>query len=133
MENIFKYFCLILITSLLGGQVSHAQNGKAKKILVIGVDGIINSAIDYAATPGIDKLLADASYSMNGFGGVPAYGSSGWASMLTGVSADKHGVTVNKSFSGNRFSTYPSVVSRNQVLQPWFLHLLFEPLKSIHC
>ncbi len=102
----------MLTAFLIAGQLAYAQTGKSKKILVIGVDGIINTAIDYAATPGIDKLTAGASYSMNGYGGIPAYASSGWATMLTGVSSDKHGVTVNKSFSGNRFSQYPSVVSR---------------------
>jgi len=102
----------MLTVFLMAGQVAYAQTGKSKKILVIGVDGIINTAIEYAATPGIDKLTADASYSMNGYGGIPAYASSGWATMLTGVSSDKHGVTVNKSFSGNRFTQYPSVVSR---------------------
>lgn len=112
MKRIFKYSCLILTICLGVGQGSYAQAVKSKKILVIGVDGIINTAIDYAATPGIDKILADASYSMNGYGGVPAYASSGWATMLTGVSSDKHGVTINKSFSGNRFTQYPSVVAR---------------------
>ncbi|MGV8880318.1 MAG: LamG-like jellyroll fold domain-containing protein [Sphingobacteriaceae bacterium] len=102
-----------MLTIFLGvGQDSYAQVVKSKKILVIGVDGIINTAIDYAATPGIDKITTNASYSMNGYTGVPAYASSGWATMLTGVSSDKHGVTTNKSFSGSRFTQYPSVVAR---------------------
>lgn len=112
MKRIFKYSCLLLTIFLGVGQGSYAQAVKSKKILVIGVDGIINTAIDYAATPGIDKITANASYSMNGYTGVPAYVSSGWATMLTGVSSDKHGVTTNKSFSGNRFTQYPSVVAR---------------------
>ncbi|MBE9586453.1 alkaline phosphatase family protein [Mucilaginibacter sp. JRF] len=111
MKRIFKYVCLLPVV-LFTMQVAMAQQAKTKKILVIGVDGIINTAIDYAATPGIDKITADASYSMNGYGGVPAYSSSGWSTMLTGVSADKHGVTINKSYTGNKFSQYPSVVNR---------------------
>ncbi len=111
MKRFFTPACWMLAALLIVGQAVQAQT-KTKKILVIGVDGIINTAIDYANTPGIDKLTADASYSMNGYGGVPAYASSGWATLLTGVSADKHGVTVNKSFSGNRFAQYPSVVGR---------------------
>ncbi len=111
MKHFFKYLCLALALLIMAGQVA-AQNEKSKKVLLIGVDGIINTAIDYASTPGIDRLRANASYSMNGYGGVPAYSSSGWSTMLTGVSADKHGVTANKSFSGNNFMQYPSVVSR---------------------
>ena len=107
----FKYACLVMAVLLTQGGLASAQT-KAKKILVIGVDGIINTAIDYAATPGIGALKANASYSMSGYGGVPAYTSSGWSTMLTGVSSDKHGVTVNESFLENNFTQYPSVVSR---------------------
>lgn len=111
MKSISKFYGLVLV--LLSACTSGAfAQAKAKKILVIGVDGIINTAIDYANTPGIDKITADASYSMNGYGGVPAYGSSGWATLLTGVSAGKHGVTQDKTFNGNKFTQYPSVVSR---------------------
>ncbi|RYY37407.1 MAG: hypothetical protein EOP46_02775 [Sphingobacteriaceae bacterium] len=111
MKRILRYSFLMLVM-LFASKGVYAQAAKTKKILVIGVDGIINTAIDYAATPGIDKITSDASYSMNGYGGIPAYASSGWSTMLTGVSADKHGVTTNKSFTGNKFTQYPSVVSR---------------------
>lgn len=111
MKYFLKYGCLVLAVLLMEGGLVSAQT-KTKKILVIGVDGIINTAIDYAATPGIGALRSNGSYSMSGYGGVPAYTSSGWSTMLTGVSADKHGVTANGSFSGNNFGQYPSVVSR---------------------
>lgn len=111
MKQFLKYGCLILVGLLMKGGLVSAQT-KTKKILMIGVDGIINTAIDYAATPGIGALRSNGSYSMSGYGGVPAYTSSGWSTMLTGVSADKHGVTVNGSFSGNNFGQYPSVVGR---------------------
>ncbi|MCC6289587.1 MAG: alkaline phosphatase family protein [Chitinophagaceae bacterium] len=111
MKHLFKYGCLVLAVLLIESSLAIAQT-KTKKILVIGVDGIINTAIDYAATPGIGAIKANASYSMSSYGGVPAYTSSGWSTMLTGVSSDKHGVTINKSFSGNNFAQYPSVVNR---------------------
>jgi len=107
---------LVLLFAICGQ--SWAGAGGTKKILVIGVDGVINTAIDYATTPGIDQLIANASYSMNGFSGVPAYASTGWASMLTGVSVGKHGVGVNHSFAGNRFDLYPSVVTRIKSANP---------------
>ncbi|MCO5235419.1 MAG: alkaline phosphatase family protein [Chitinophagaceae bacterium] len=118
MKKYFKYGYLILSVFLITGQIGFAQTAKSKKILVIGVDGIINTAIDYAATPGIGKLKANGSYSMNGFGGIPAYSSTGWATMLTGVSPEKHGVKTNKSFSGNKFGQYPSVVNRIKTAIP---------------
>lgn len=99
--------CMILLAG-----VTNAQTSKTKKALVIGVDGLINTAIDYASTPSIDQLLANASYSMNGMGGMPSYSSTGWSTILTGVSAAKHGVQTNNSFVGNHFGQYPSVVKR---------------------
>jgi len=111
MKHFFKYSFLLLAALLMEGRLASAQ-AKTKKILVIGVDGIISTAIDYAATPGIGAIKSNASYSMSGYGGIPAYTSSGWSTMLTGVSADKHGVTSNGSFSGNNFGQYPSVVNR---------------------
>lgn len=111
MNYFLKYGYLALVVLLMQGGMVSAQT-KTKKILVIGVDGIINTAIDYAATPGIGALRLNGSYTMSGYGGVPAYTSSGWSTMLTGVSSDKHGVTVNGSFSGNNFTQYPSVVAR---------------------
>ncbi|MFT3748382.1 MAG: alkaline phosphatase family protein [Agriterribacter sp.] len=111
MKYFAKYRFLVLAVLMMEGGLVSAQT-KTKKILVIGIDGIINTAIDYAATPGIGALRVNGSYTMSGYGGVPAYTSSGWSTMLTGVSSDKHGVTVNESFSGNNFAQYPSVVSR---------------------
>lgn len=117
MKRILKNYCLILTILLMAGQDLYAQT-KAKKILVIGVDGIINTAIDYANTPSIHGIEANGSYSMNGYGGIPAYSSSGWSTLLTGVSADKHGVTTNNSYTGNNFAQYPSVVSRIKYASP---------------
>ncbi len=108
----------IVLSLVIGAATLVSAQNKTRKILVIGVDGIINTAIDYATTPGIDRLVGNASYSMNGYSGVPAYASTGWATMLTGVTSDKHGATANKSFAGNRFDTYPSVVNRIKAANP---------------
>ncbi|TJZ54755.1 hypothetical protein FAZ15_14835 [Sphingobacterium olei] len=91
---------------------SFAQTAKTKKILVIGVDGMIYTALDYATTPGLDKLIADASYSKEGYGGLPANSTTGWSTLLTGVGVDKHGVRQANSFAGNHLDQYPSLVKR---------------------
>ena len=109
---------MALTLSVAVCRLSLASADGTKKILVIGVDGMINTAIDYATTPGIDKLIDNASYSMNGFSGVPAYASTGWATMLTGVSVGKHHVASNRSFDGNQFDVYPSVVTRIKSADP---------------
>lgn len=111
MKRYSYYFSLCLLLLMGTGSLVQAQE-KARKILVIGVDGIINTALDYATTPGVDELLTNGSFSMNGYSGVPAYSTTGWSTLLTGVGVQKHGVITNKSFAGNHFETYPSVVNR---------------------
>jgi hypothetical protein len=111
MKQFTKYFSWVLLLIITVCNFALAQE-KARKIVIIGVDGIINTALDYATTPGIDQILTGASFSMNGYSGVPAYSSTGWSTLLTGVGAQKHGVVTDKSFTGNRFQTYPSVVNR---------------------
>lgn len=95
---------------LLSQSLSAAGDGN-NKVLIIGVDGLIYSVIDYASTPAIDELIGNATYNMNGYGGSPSFSSTGWATILTGVSAAKHGVKNNNSFEGNNFSNYPSIVN----------------------
>ena len=115
MKHLLNYF-LSMFLLVLNTWSIFAASEKENKILVIGVDGIISTAIDYASTPSIDKVIDNATYHMSGYGGLPAYSSTGWATMLTGVSALKHGATSENSFSGNHFDTYPSVVSRIKLL-----------------
>lgn len=110
MKKIIAIGCLAFLILNMG--IAFAQQTKAKKILVIGVDGMIYTAIDYANTPGMDKLINDGSYSMNGYGGLPSNSATGWSTLLTGVTADKHGVKQEASFAGNNFSQYPSLVKR---------------------
>ncbi len=118
MKVFIKCYSLLLAVSFFFCQHADAQAAKSKKILVIGVDGIISTAVDYAATPGIGRLRSNGSFSMNGFSGVPAYASSGWATLLTGVSSEKHGVTVAESFTGNNFAKYTSVVTHIKSAAP---------------
>ena len=96
---------------LLNQNLNAAGDGN-NKVLIIGIDGLIYSVIDYASTPSIDELIGNATYNMNGYGGSPSFSSTGWATLMTGVSAAKHGVTLNNTFEGNNFATYPSIISR---------------------
>jgi hypothetical protein len=111
MRHFIKQLFLIPV-AVIAFHANVLAADKETKILVIGVDGIINTAIDYASTPGIDDLIENATYNMNSYGGLPAYSSTGWATLLTGVSADKNGVATNGSFSGNNFTAYLPLVSR---------------------
>lgn len=111
VKSVFFLLLCVLFTR-------HTFAADNNKVLVVGVDGLINSVIDYASTPSIDELIANATYNMNSYGGSPSYSSTGWATMLTGVPSYKHGVVANNSFSGNNFGEYPSVVNRIKLKKP---------------
>lgn len=99
---------VIMVTPKLFSQ-SHA--------LVIGVDGLIASSIDYASTPGIDKLINNGTYTLSGYGSIPSTPTTGWASVLTGVSPADHQV-LEDDFQNNNFAQYPSIVSRYKSAYP---------------
>ncbi|MBE8722623.1 LamG-like jellyroll fold domain-containing protein [Sphingobacterium pedocola] len=108
----YRWIFWAIALYMIGTGYSFAQTAKTKKILVIGVDGMIYTALDYATTPGLDRLIADASYSKEGYGGLPANSTTGWSTLLTGVGVDKHGVRQANSFTGNKLDQYPSMVKR---------------------
>ena len=112
MKYSLKRLALIIVIAMISCQNIFAATDGNNKVLIIGIDGLIYSVIDYASTPSIDELISNATYNMNGYGGTPSFSSTGWVTILTGVSSAKHGVTTNNSFDGNNFDKYPSIVSR---------------------
>ncbi len=116
--NTIKQLALAALTVLFLSQNIFAAGDGSNKVLVIGVDGLIYSVIDYASTPSIDELISNATYNMNGYGGSPSFSSTGWATILTGVGSAKHNVLSNGTFDGNNFTAFPSVVSRIKSQSP---------------
>jgi hypothetical protein len=88
-----------------------------KKVLLIGVDGVRPDTLAQAATPNIDALIANGAFSANARTGYPSVSGPGWASMLTGVWPEKHGVTSNK-FEVKRFDAYPDFLTRIESVRP---------------
>lgn len=78
------------------------------KVLIIGYDGCRTDALIAANTPAIDSIIAQSRYSLHSDVGYHTVSVPGWSTILHGVQADKHGLTVN-DFSGNHYDTYPDV------------------------
>lgn len=90
-----------------------AQEAPAKpKILIIGVDGCRPDALLAANTPHLDKLIATGAFADQAqcLPDRPTVGDSisgpGWSSILTGVWAEKHGVTDNR-FADKHYDQHP--------------------------
>ena len=79
---------------------------------LIGIDGVRSDAFQVAHTPNLDRLAQAGDWTLNAstqLGG-PTLSGPGWASILTGVEVNKHGVTNNGAVILD--SEYPSFLTR---------------------
>ena len=83
----------------------------ARKVLVIGLDGIRVDILAEAATPNIDRLIAEGFFNDQARTNVRTVSGPGWSSMLIGARTDKHLVDSN-NFTGNDYTTYPDFLTR---------------------
>ncbi len=89
----------------------------AKKVLVIGIDGLRVEALPVARTPNLDRLISSGCISELALTGAITVSGPGWSSMLTGVWMDKHNVRDN-SFEGGELQRYPHFFARLKAVRP---------------
>jgi hypothetical protein len=90
---------------------------QTKKVLIIGVDGTMPSALAVANTPTLNALRAGGAFSDRAITDPVTHSAACWSSMFTGVWGDKHGVNdPGNSFTGNRFDLYPNFMRRLEMV-----------------
>ena len=109
---------------LLGIALTTAFSGcrgapPARKVLLIGLDGIRVDILAEAHTPNIDRLIANGFFSDRAQTKVRTVSGPGWSSMLIGARTDKHLVNSN-DFTGNDYATYPDFLTRLEQVNPEF-------------
>ncbi|HEY5909456.1 MAG TPA: alkaline phosphatase family protein [Verrucomicrobiae bacterium] len=98
---------MLLFGSILGGY------GLTNKVLIIGIDGTMCSALAVARTPNLNALTTNGCYSVRAVTHPVTHSAACWSSMFTGVWGDKNLVNdPNNSFTGNNFANYPSFFRR---------------------
>src|SRR4030095_1103732 len=101
-----------LITALCVGLAADSD-ALTNKVLIIGMDGTMPSALAAARTPNLDRLKSNGCYSVRVISHPVTHSAAAWSSMFTGVWGDKHGVNdPGNSFVGNQFTNYPSFYKR---------------------
>ncbi len=93
--------------------INEAEKPAIKKAILIGIDGLQYEKILALTTPNFDRLTLKKAYTggINGYGSQQATSSGpGWATILTGVWANKHKITSNGS--GLASTDYPSIFKR---------------------
>lgn len=122
-----RFVDLCLAAAVLGlTPILHAQapaDPPTRKVLVIGIDGLRPDALKAARSPHLDALIAQGAYTDRARvlpkrdTGADTISGPGWSSILTGVWADKHGVTDNK-FKVKRYDKYPHFFRRIKESRP---------------
>lgn len=82
--------------------------------LVIGIDGLRPDAMSAANAPELDSLFAEGLFTLRGTTQLRGATSSapGWASVMTGVEADEHGVLENGMDGAIRLRAHPTFLAR---------------------
>ncbi|HWN94897.1 MAG TPA: alkaline phosphatase family protein, partial [Methylomirabilota bacterium] len=105
-----KHLCITCGIAIWAA-VSHAA--LTNKVLIIGIDGTMPSALAVANTPNLNALKSNGCHSVRVVSHPVTHSAAAWSSMFTGVWGDKHGVNdPGNSFAGNRFASYPSFFKR---------------------
>ena len=110
---------LIIGLALVTGFLGCRGVPPARKVLVIGIDGIRVDVLAAVSTPNIDTLAADGLFSDQAQTNVRTVSGPGWSSMLIGARTDKHLVDSN-DLSGNDYATYPDFLTRLERVDPSF-------------
>ncbi|MFJ3583136.1 HAD-IA family hydrolase [Streptomyces sp. NPDC090127] len=103
-----------------------------RRVLVVGIDGVRLDTLSRLDTPHLDALAAA------GFlapvvvePGTPTMSGPCWATIVTGVTVDKHAVWSN-DFSGNRLAVFPDFTTRlRDAGRRTFVAAAWEPLVTV--
>jgi predicted AlkP superfamily pyrophosphatase or phosphodiesterase len=87
--------------------------------MLIGIDGVRPDVLRRVPTPHLDSLIADGAFSDRAQTGLPTVSGPSWASMLTGVWKEKHGIVSNDfPFPRNGLDRYPDFLTRVERRSP---------------
>lgn len=104
MRILTLLFALLLLDNSL-----YAQE---KRVLVIGIDGLVPDAVGTAYSPNMNRLFEDgAGILLHGYTEDLTFSGPSWSTILHGVHRDRHGVTTNQ-YDGHDFSDWPGILER---------------------
>ena len=97
-------FLLVTVTAF------YANAQKARKVLIIGIDGTLNAGLTQTWAPNIYALMNDGhSYvSTDAQTDIPTISGNGWSGIMTGVGITKHKQPNNSFQTNDDYANYPS-------------------------
>jgi hypothetical protein len=86
---------LLLLCCLSSGSAQQPDAWSARRIIVIGVDGLSVDGVNTANAPRLHQLISRSAWTLEARGVMPTLSSPNWASMITGAGPEQHGITSN--------------------------------------
>ena len=80
----------------------------AKRVILIGVDGMSTDGFQQAITPNLDSLIANGAVSLHTRSVMPTVSAPNWGAILTGAGPEQNGITDN-GWSVTNHSIEPTV------------------------
>ena len=111
------------------GKKSEKKLPKAKRVLMIALDGIRVDGFQQAHTPNLDALMAEGALSLNTRVVMPSITLPNWTSIFTGSGPELHGVGGNQWTLDN--STLQAVETDQDGYYPSVFKLLKDNVKNV--
>lgn|GEM_PF-2281366 len=92
--------------------VAPGKGPGAKRVLIIGIDGVRPDALKKAKTPNMDAIARVGAYNYDARSGEVTLSGPCWTSMLTGVIRQRHGITTNRITDISKLATWPTLFHR---------------------
>lgn len=105
------------------------SRGKAKRVVMISLDGICVDGFLKAATPNLDSILESGTYSLETRVVMPSVTLPNWTSHLTGSGPEQHGV-VNNEWTLSDFKL-PAVEKDSEGYYPSVFKILKENVGNV--
>lgn len=125
-----KRIIYLLLIACMGCTVHQTfARGKAKRVVLIALDGISVEGFQKAKTPHLDALLAKGALSLDTRVVMPSVTLPNWTSHLTGSGPEQHGV-YNNDWEINK-TTYPMVAKDSDGYYPSVFKVLKENIPEM--
>lgn len=128
MKRIYTKIILTVAALCILGIHSSMARPKAKRVVIIALDGISVPGFTTAKTPNLDELLSEGALSMTTRVVMPSVTLPNWTSHLTGSGPEQHGV-VNNNWEIDK-EHFPAVVIDNQGYYPSVFQILKEEIPT---
>jgi hypothetical protein len=108
LRSIFSVLLFLLILLL----IANSSLAQEKKVLVVGIDGLMPEAVGLAEMPNINALFEDkGGFVTYGYTEDLTFSGPSWSAILHGVHRDRHGVDSNQ-YHGHDFTDYSHFLKR---------------------